>query len=99
MTDAEITSLEELLNTLEGTSGLMADVLDEPPLNVDEMRTSWQEMRMKATELPDASQPGEHLHRFTECGNTGRPLLAVRVVVDCHRRTTSRCPARSLSYL
>ena len=53
--DAEITSLEELLNTLEGTSGLMADVLDEPPLNVDEMRSSWQEMRMKATELPDAS--------------------------------------------
>ena len=53
--DAEITSLEELLNTLEGTSGLMADVLDEPPLNVDEMRSSWQEMRTKATELPDAS--------------------------------------------
>ncbi|MES0361939.1 MAG: hypothetical protein ABUK20_13545 [Anaerolineales bacterium] len=53
--DAEITSLEELLNTLEGTSGLMADVLDEPPLNVDEMRSSWQEMRMKATGLPDAS--------------------------------------------
>ena len=54
--DAEITSLEELLNTLEGTSGLMADVLDEPPLNVDEMRTSWQDLRMKSAELPDASR-------------------------------------------
>lgn len=53
--DAEIDSVEELLNTLEGTSGLMADVLDEPPLNVDEMRTSWQDLRMKATELPDAN--------------------------------------------
>lgn len=54
--EAEITSLEELLNTLEGTSGLMADVLDEPPLNVDEMRTSWQDLRMKSTDLPDASR-------------------------------------------
>ena len=53
--DAEITSLEELLNTLEGTSGLMADVLDEPPLNVDEMRSSWQEMRQHGTDLPTAS--------------------------------------------
>ena len=54
--DAEITSLEELLITLEGTSGLMADALDEPPLNIDEMRTSWQDLRMKSTELPDASR-------------------------------------------
>jgi len=54
--DAEINSLDELLNTLEGTSGLMADALDEPPLNVDEMRTSWQDLRMKATELPDANR-------------------------------------------
>ena len=54
--EAEITSLEELLDTLEGTSGLMADALDEPPLNVDEMRTSWQDLRMKATELPDANR-------------------------------------------
>jgi hypothetical protein len=54
--EAEITSLEELLDTLEGTSGLMANALDEPPLNVDEMRTSWQDLRMKATELPDANR-------------------------------------------
>jgi hypothetical protein len=54
--EAEITSLEELLDTLEGTSGLVAEVLDEPPLNVDEMRTSWQDLRMKATELPDANR-------------------------------------------
>ena len=36
------------------STGLMAEVLDEPPLNVDEMRTSWQDLRMKSTELPDA---------------------------------------------
>jgi len=54
--DAEITSVEELLNTLEGTSGLMAEVLDEPPLNVDELRSSWQEMRQHTSELPDADR-------------------------------------------
>ncbi len=62
--DAEITSLEELLNTLEGTSGLMANALDEPPLNVDEMRTSWQDLRMKSTELPDAWRASTQIYRM-----------------------------------
>jgi len=31
----------------------MAETLDEPPLNVDELRTSWQGLQGRATELPD----------------------------------------------
>ena len=58
--DSHITSIEELLNSLEGTTGLMAETLDEPPLNVDELRGSWQELRGKATELPDS----EHLAKI-----------------------------------
>jgi len=58
--DAGIDSVEDLLNSLEGTTGLMAETLDEPPLNVDEMRSSWQGLRGKATELPDA----EHLAKI-----------------------------------
>lgn len=58
--DAKITSVEDLLNTLEGTTGLMAETLDEPPLNVDGMRSSWQGLRGRATELPDA----EHLAKI-----------------------------------
>jgi len=41
----------------------VAETLDEPPLNVDELRGSWQELRGKATELPNS----EHLAKiYTE---------------------------------
>jgi hypothetical protein len=53
--DADISSIEELLDALEGSSSIMAEALDVPPLNVADMRSSWQEMRQHATELPDAS--------------------------------------------
>jgi hypothetical protein len=54
--DADFASVEELLDTLEGTSGRVAESLDVPPLNVDDMRTSWQDLRQQATELPDADR-------------------------------------------
>lgn len=43
--DADFASVEELLDTLEGTSSRVAESLDVPPLNVDDMRTSWQDLR------------------------------------------------------
>ncbi len=43
--DAEVASFEELLTVLEGTSGVLADTVDVPPLNVPSVRTSWQELR------------------------------------------------------
>ena len=52
--DADIDSVEELLDTLENTSGLAADTLDMPPLNVGDMRQTWQDLRQHATGLPDA---------------------------------------------
>ena len=52
--DTEFTSVEELLNTLEGTSGLMAETVDVPPLNVRDMRSSWQALQQNVAELPDA---------------------------------------------
>ncbi|MFC2029214.1 hypothetical protein ACFLWA_00620 [Chloroflexota bacterium] len=54
--DTDITSVEELLDTLEGTSGLVAESLDVPPLNVSDMRASWQGLRKQATDLPDADR-------------------------------------------
>jgi len=54
--DADVASVEQLLDTLEGTSGHVAESLDVPPLNVDEMRTSWQDLRRRATDLPDADR-------------------------------------------
>jgi hypothetical protein len=53
---ADIASVEELLDTLEGTSGLVAESLDVPPLNVTDMRNSWQHLRRQATALPDADR-------------------------------------------
>jgi hypothetical protein len=55
-TDTDITSVEELLHTLEETSGLMAEAVDVPPLNLDDMRTSWQTLQQNVAELPDASR-------------------------------------------
>jgi hypothetical protein len=53
---ADIASVDELLDTLEDASGLVAESLDVPPLKVNEMRTSWQVLRQHATELPDAGR-------------------------------------------
>ena len=53
--DAEVASFEELLTALEGTSGVLADTVDVPPLNVPSVRTSWQELRLQAADLPDGA--------------------------------------------
>jgi hypothetical protein len=52
--DAEVASFEELLTGLEGTSGVLADTVDVPPLNVSSVRASWQELKRQAADLPDA---------------------------------------------
>jgi hypothetical protein len=43
------------LSVLEDTSGVLADTVDVPPLNITSVRTSWQELRRQATDLPDAA--------------------------------------------
>jgi len=53
--DAEVASFEELLSALEGTSGVLADTVDVPPLNISSVRTSWQELQRQAADLPDAA--------------------------------------------
>ena len=53
--DAEVASFEELLAALEGTSGVLADTVDVPPLNVPSVRTSWQELQRQAADLPDGA--------------------------------------------
>ena len=53
--DVDVASFEELLTVLEGTSGVLADTVDVPPLNVPSVRTSWQELQRQAADLPDAA--------------------------------------------
>jgi hypothetical protein len=50
--DAQVDSIEELLISLEATLGQAADTVDVPPLNLDDMRTSWRDLRENATHLP-----------------------------------------------
>jgi hypothetical protein len=52
--EEHVASFEELLTALEGTSGVLADTVDVPPLNIASVRTSWQELRRQAADLPDA---------------------------------------------
>jgi hypothetical protein len=53
--DADVASFEELLTALEDTSGVLADTVDVPPLNVASVRTSWQELQRQVADLPDAA--------------------------------------------
>lgn len=54
--DADVGSVEQLLDTLENTSGLAAETLDVPPLNVGDLRQTWQDLRQNASNLPDADR-------------------------------------------
>ena len=53
--DAQVASFNELLTALEGTSGVLADTVDVPPLDVASVRNSWQELQQQAADLPDAA--------------------------------------------
>lgn len=54
--EVDITSVEQLLNTLEGTTGVMADLVDVPPLNARQMRASWRALRENLDHMPDQQQ-------------------------------------------
>lgn len=54
--DENINTVQELLDTLENTSGIAAEALDVPPLNVNDMRRTWSDLRNNATSLPDADR-------------------------------------------
>jgi hypothetical protein len=49
----DASSVEELLKNLEDASGQMADLIDIPPLTVQELRRSWEQMKASASTLPD----------------------------------------------
>ena len=54
--DADIGSVDELLGVFEGTSGRTARLIDLPPLEVEELRTSLEELRSGATDLPSQEE-------------------------------------------
>jgi hypothetical protein len=50
--DADISTVDELLGVLEGTSSGTAHLVDMPPLELEEVRRSLAELRAEAPELP-----------------------------------------------
>ena len=54
--EESINTVEELLDTLENTTGIAAEALDVPPLNVSDMRRTWSDLRGNAASLPDADR-------------------------------------------
>jgi hypothetical protein len=54
--EESIHTVEELLDTLENTTGTAAEAIDIPPLNVNDMRRTWQDLRGNAASLPDAAR-------------------------------------------
>lgn len=50
--DTDISTFEDLLSRLEGTSGVLSDAVDVPPLSVDDLRASWRALQSQAVDLP-----------------------------------------------
>lgn len=55
----QITSFEELLAALEGSSGAVADAIDLLPTNVRELRAAWEQLQGHVADLPDAGRLAE----------------------------------------
>ena len=54
--DAELSTVDELLAALEGTSGTAARLIDIPPLELQALRESLADMRRDASGLPSATE-------------------------------------------
>jgi hypothetical protein len=54
--DVDVGSVDELLDVLEQTSGRTARLIDVPPVELAELRSSLAELRDEATDLPSAAE-------------------------------------------
>src|SRR5215217_7936946 len=80
--EEDVSSFEELLSTLEGTSGVLADTVDVPPLNVQGVRTSWQELQRQAVDLPDTADLEKIFSELQLAARReGRSILEISSVV------------------
>jgi hypothetical protein len=80
--DADIATVDELLNSLEDTSGLVAQSLDVPPLNIGDMRASWLELRQHTTELPGAERVSDLYANMKQVARKeGRTLRSISPLI------------------
>jgi hypothetical protein len=80
--DADIHSVDELFGALEGTSGVMAETIDVPPLTIHDMRETWQALKANAADLPDAKQlAGLYSQLQQAAKREGRSVAAVSSLI------------------
>jgi hypothetical protein len=74
----DIQSVDGLLQALESSSGAAADLIDIPPLNIGEMKKSWQALSQNAGGLPDTASLAEFYNSLQQVAKQeGRSLWAV----------------------
>ncbi|HEY1016075.1 MAG TPA: hypothetical protein VGE07_25420, partial [Herpetosiphonaceae bacterium] len=80
--NADIASIDALLQTLEESSGVAADAIDVPPLSAAALRQSWDGLRASTANLPE---PGALAATFNELNQAaemeGRTLLEVSAAI------------------
>lgn len=75
---ADVGSVDELLGVLEGTSSRSARLIDLPPLELEELRASLEELRAGASELPSQDELAAVYRGLRlEAGREDRSLLEV----------------------
>ncbi len=78
----DVSSFDDLLTALEGTSGVLADTVDVPPLNVADLRATWQSLAGRVAELPDAGRLSAVFADLQAAAQReGRSLLEVSAIV------------------
>jgi hypothetical protein len=76
--EADIGSVDELLGVFEGTSGRTARLIDLPPLELEELRTSLEELRAGAGDLPSPEELAQVYRGLQlEAAREDRSLLEV----------------------
>jgi hypothetical protein len=78
----QITSFEELLTALEGSSGTLADTIDLLPTNMRELRAAWEQLQGHVADLPDAGRlAGLSADLQAAATREGRTLLQLSTLV------------------
>ena len=78
----DVSSFDDLLTALEGTSGVLADTVDVPPLNVADLRATWRSLQGRVSELPDAGRLSAVFADLQAAAQReGRSLLEVSAIV------------------
>jgi hypothetical protein len=78
----QISSFEELLGALEGTSGTLADNIDLIPTSLRDLRGAWEQLRQHMADLPDAGRLAALFADLQAAATReGRTLLQISALV------------------